>query len=149
MRRGNVIRSIESRQRRSASTHTWQESWRTHGRSVARSTLRARVVVLSFLLAEAQRLQAICLHASVAFMRLSQGECTILPRGSLSPWQQELVQLVTNGLANEQIANACGITTHAVKKALERLFARMRVSSLTELAAKLGVRVWWIARSVS
>ena len=59
---------------------------------------------------------------------------------ALSPRQQQLVQLVANGLTNDQIGRACGITTHAVKKALERLFARIDVSSRAELIATLGVR---------
>lgn len=103
--------------------------------SVARSHGSA-----AFSLSDVQRLQAICLHASVAFTRLSQGVSTILPASSLSPRQQEMVQLVANGLTNDQIGLACGITTHAVKKALERLFARVHVSSRVELIAKLGVR---------
>ena len=94
----------------------------------------------AFSLGDAQRLQTICLHASVAFTRLMQGERAIPLADILSPRQQQMVQLVANGLTNEQIARACGITTHAVKKALERLFVRMNVSSRAELIATLGVR---------
>ena len=42
-------------------------------------------------------------------------------------------------LTNDQIARACGVTVHAVKKSLERLFARFLVSSRAELIATLGV----------
>jgi DNA-binding CsgD family transcriptional regulator len=94
----------------------------------------------AFSLGDAQRLHTICLHASVAFTRLTSEERAVPLEYVLSPRQLQLVQLVANGLTNEQIGRACGITTHAVKKALERLFARMNVSSRAELIATLGVR---------
>lgn len=93
-----------------------------------------------FSLDDAQRLHSICLHASVALTRLTQRERVIAPVDILSPRQHQLVQLVANGLTNDQIGQACGITKHAVKKALERLFARMNVSSRAELVATLGMR---------
>jgi DNA-binding CsgD family transcriptional regulator len=94
----------------------------------------------AFSLGDAQRLHTICLHASVAFTRLTPAGCAASLAYALSPRQQQLVQLVANGLTNDQIAQACGITTHAVKKALERLFVRINVSSRAELIATLGVR---------
>lgn len=94
----------------------------------------------AFTLDDARRLHTICLHASVALTRLTPEARTNPLTDALSPRQQQLVQLVANGLTNEQIGRACGITTHAVKKALERLFARMNVSSRAELIATLGVR---------
>lgn len=94
----------------------------------------------AFSLGDAQRLHTICLHASVAFARLAREERAGSLAYALSPRQQQLVQLVANGLTNDQIGRACGITTHAVKKALERLFARIDVSSRAELIATLGVR---------
>lgn len=94
----------------------------------------------AFSLDDARRLHTICLHASVAFTRLTQREHVIAPTDVLSPRQQQLVQLVANGLTNDQIGQACGITKHAVKKALERLFVRLNVSSRAELVATLGVR---------
>ncbi len=94
----------------------------------------------AFTLDDAQRLHTICLHASVALTRLTQDARASPLTDMLSPRQQQLVQLVANGLTNEQIGRACGITTHAVKKALERLFTRMSVSSRAELIATLGVR---------
>jgi DNA-binding CsgD family transcriptional regulator len=93
-----------------------------------------------FSLRDAQRLHTICLHASVALTRLTWEERAVSIVHALSPRQQQLVQLVANGLTNDQIAQACGITTHAVKKALERLFVRINVSSRAELIATLGVR---------
>jgi DNA-binding CsgD family transcriptional regulator len=94
----------------------------------------------AFSLGDAQRLHTICLHASVAFTRLTREDRAISLAYVLSPRQRQLVQLVANGLTNDQIARACGITTHAVKKALERLFVRTSVSSRAELIATLGVR---------
>jgi DNA-binding CsgD family transcriptional regulator len=94
----------------------------------------------AFSLGEARRLHTMCLHASVAFTRLTREDRARSLATLLSPRQQQLVQLVANGLTNDQIGQACGITTHAVKKALERLFARIDVSSRAELIATLGVR---------
>ena len=60
---------------------------------------------------------------------------------SLRSWTSPpMSSSIPNGLTNDQIGQACGITKHAVKKALERLFARMNVSSRAELVATLGVR---------
>ena len=116
------------------------------GELVDAGSLRGAIVVVrpygdaAFSLGDARRLHAICLHASVALTRLTH-EARGSPRTDLlSPRQQQLVQLVANGLTNEQIGRACGITTHGVKKSLERLFARMNVSSRAELIATLGVR---------
>lgn len=94
----------------------------------------------TFSLGDAQRLHTMCLHASVAFTRLTWEARAKRLAYVLSPRQQQLVQMVANGLTNDQIGRACGITTHAVKKALERLFARINVSSRAELIATLGVR---------
>ncbi len=94
----------------------------------------------AFSVDDVQRLHTICLHASVALTRLTQHTRMFGLTNILSPRQQELVQLVANGLTNDQIGQACGITKHAVKKALERLFVRMNVSSRAELVATLGVR---------
>lgn len=94
----------------------------------------------AFSLDDVRRLHTICLHASVALTRLTQVARANPLTDALSPRQQQLVQLVANGLTNDQIGRACGITTHAVKKGLERLFARMNVSSRAELIATLGVR---------
>lgn len=83
---------------------------------------------------DAQRLQAICLHASMALGRF--GRDPVGRRAvALTPKQRELVRLVANGLTNQQIARACGVSSHAVKKSLERLFAKTHVASRTELVA--------------
>jgi len=116
------------------------------GELVDASSLRGAIGVVrpygsaAFTLDDALRLHTVCLHASVALTRLTQDARASSLADMLSPRQQQLVQLVANGLTNEQIGRACGITTHAVKKGLERLFARMNVSSRAELIATLGVR---------
>jgi DNA-binding CsgD family transcriptional regulator len=84
---------------------------------------------------DAQWLQTICLHASVALARLALGQRIVVPLSSLTPKQRELVRLVANGLTNDQIALACGVTRHAVKKGLAQLFAKADVASRAELVA--------------
>ncbi|MEZ4363211.1 MAG: helix-turn-helix transcriptional regulator [Kofleriaceae bacterium] len=94
----------------------------------------------TFSLHEALRLEIMCLHASVAIARLNAAGPHEGLRDHLTAKQQQLTDLVAHGLTNEQIAHACGVTVHAVKKSLERMFARFHVSSRTELIATLGVR---------
>jgi DNA-binding CsgD family transcriptional regulator len=89
---------------------------------------------------DASRLQSLCLHTSVALTRITQQvKATHHLWDQLTLKQQQLVRMVANGLTNDQIASACGVTVHAVKKSLERLFARFHVSSRAELIATLGV----------
>jgi DNA-binding CsgD family transcriptional regulator len=93
----------------------------------------------SFSTLDAQRLQVICLHASIALTRLSmepEDRITVV----LTRKQQDLVRFVANGYTNEQIANACNVTSHAIKKSLERLYVKTGVSSRAELVARIQVR---------
>jgi DNA-binding CsgD family transcriptional regulator len=91
---------------------------------------------LPFSVLDAQRLQAICLHVSVALTRIAVGDGARVDF-PLTDKQRELVQLVANGLTNEQIARVLGKTSHAVKRSLERLFAKTSVASRAELVARV------------
>lgn len=90
-----------------------------------------------FSVRDAQWLQTICLHASVALVRLALGQRIVVPLASLTAKQRELVRLVANGLTNDQIALACGVSRHAVKKGLAQLFAKTDVASRAELVARV------------
>jgi DNA-binding CsgD family transcriptional regulator len=110
------------------------------------TTLRGAIAVgrmagyQPFCSTDASRLQSLCLHTSVALTRIAQQvKAPHHLRDQLTLKQQQLVRMVANGLTNDQIASACGVTVHAVKKSLERLFARFHVSSRAELIATLGV----------
>jgi DNA-binding CsgD family transcriptional regulator len=92
-----------------------------------------------FSVLDAQRLQAICLHASIALTRLglnSEGRAAV----TLTSKQRELVRLVANGFTNDQIARACGVSSHAIKKSLERLYTKADVASRAELVAR--IQLW-------
>jgi DNA-binding CsgD family transcriptional regulator len=92
----------------------------------------------AFQIVEALRLQTLCHYTSVALVRLAEEELHSLME-RLSEKQQRLVQLVAHGLTNVQIGRECGVSIHAVKKMLERLFDKMNVSSRAELVARVGV----------
>ncbi|HET9955423.1 MAG TPA: LuxR C-terminal-related transcriptional regulator, partial [Polyangiaceae bacterium] len=85
--------------------------------------------------ADASLLQTACLHISAALTRLG----SVIPLQSLTPTEREVVRLVARGFTNQQIGQARGVTAHAVKKTLERLFEKIGVTSRTELIAALGV----------
>jgi DNA-binding NarL/FixJ family response regulator len=53
----------------------------------------------------------------------------------LSPKQQAVVELVATGLSNDEIAARLKISTGAVKRRLEIIFARLGVSSRIAVAA--------------
>lgn len=61
----------------------------------------------------------------------------LLPRGdgiTLSPREQEVLRLVSQGLANKQIARALGITERTVKAHLGRVFREIGVPDRTSAA---------------
>jgi DNA-binding CsgD family transcriptional regulator len=93
-----------------------------------------------FSAADALHLHILSLHASLATTRINQSVRIDARWQTLSAKQQRIISMVANGLTNDEIAAACGMTLHAVKKTLERLFARFQVSSRAELVATLGVR---------
>jgi two-component system nitrate/nitrite response regulator NarL len=60
------------------------------------------------------------------------------PHTPLSPRERKLVQLVSRGLRNREIAAQLGITEGTVKVYLHALFDKLGVASRTELAIRSG-----------
>jgi len=56
--------------------------------------------------------------------------------GSLSPREQEVLQLVMHGLGNKEIAERLGVTVAAVKWHLQHIYEKLHVHSRTEAALK-------------
>lgn len=54
---------------------------------------------------------------------------------SLSPREQEIVQLVSHGYANKTIAHKLAISQHTVNTHVRRIFDKMGVSSRAEMVA--------------
>jgi DNA-binding CsgD family transcriptional regulator len=57
------------------------------------------------------------------------------PLTSLSPREQEIVQLVSHGYANKTIAHKLAISQHTVNTHVRRIFDKMGVSSRAEMVA--------------
>ncbi len=62
----------------------------------------------------------------------------------LTARELEVLQLMSQGLANKQIALALGISEHTVKFHLSSLYAKLGISSRTE-AVKRGIELWLIS----
>ena len=99
-----------------------------------------RVVVGSANTVSARRLQA------VPFLDRCGDELTacglhparrILGATPLSPREQSVVRLVARGLTNRQIAAELVISVKTVEVHLGHIFAKLEVSTRTQLAAKL------------
>lgn len=62
---------------------------------------------------------------------------------SLTPREREVLELVVEGLGNDQIGARLGITTRTVEAHLTRLYERFAAQSRTELATR-AVREGWL-----
>lgn len=62
---------------------------------------------------------------------------------TLSRREHDVVRLVTDGLTNDEIGSALGITTRTVEAHLGRVFERAGVASRTELASR-AIREAWL-----
>ncbi len=81
-------------------------------------------------------LSALCLHLSTRLTSL-QSPVVQSPH-SLTPREQEIVQLVAQGHTNAEIGKQLWITENSVKQALKRLFRKLDVSSRAEMISKLS-----------
>ncbi len=62
-------------------------------------------------------------------------------RCGLTAREQELVELVINGLSNKEIAARCSISVHTVKDHLKHVYRKVGAGHRTELIARLvGLR---------
>jgi len=59
------------------------------------------------------------------------------PFDALTPGQARVARLALEGLRDEQIARALGLSRHTVSNQLRRAYATLGVNSRTELAAAL------------
>lgn len=59
------------------------------------------------------------------------------PLDALTPGQARVARLALDGLRDEQIACALGLSRHTVSNQLRRAYARLGVNSRAELAAAL------------
>ncbi|MBE9101862.1 LuxR C-terminal-related transcriptional regulator [Vacuolonema iberomarrocanum] len=85
------------------------------------------------------RLGAVCTHLSACLAGLRRPGA-IAPNPSfkhLTPREIQIANLVAKGLTNSEIGAELWITQNSVKQALKRMFRKLKVSSRTEMIAKL------------
>jgi len=90
-------------------------------------------------------MSAICLHLSVwtttrQFAQAAASEPQHQPSGTrpLTPRELQIADLVALGRTNAEIGNELWITENSVKQALKRMFRKLKVSSRTEMTARLA-----------
>ena len=87
-------------------------------------------------------LSSICMHlsASIAALKTQQTQQNIFTSPFsklLTPREIQIAELVAQGLTNKEIGAELWITQNSVKQALKRMFLKLKVSSRTEMVAKL------------
>lgn len=93
-------------------------------------------------------LSALCLHLSAKIATLrsqptksfntedTENTSPLTP-SPLTPREQEIAELVAQGLTNAEIGEKLWITQNSVKQALKRMFRKLGVSARAEMVAKL------------
>jgi DNA-binding NarL/FixJ family response regulator len=74
---------------------------------------------------------------------LSETESEPLSQGPLTDRESEVLGLLSQGLANKQIAAALGISEHTVKFHVSSIYTKLNVTNRTE-AVREGLRGGWI-----
>jgi DNA-binding NarL/FixJ family response regulator len=74
---------------------------------------------------------------------LFETESEPVSRGPLSERESEVLNLLSKGLANKQIAVALGISEHTVKFHVSSIYQKLHVTNRTE-AVREGLRGGWI-----
>ena len=87
-------------------------------------------------------LSSICMHlsASIAALKTQHTQQNIFTSPFsklLTPREMQIAELVAQGLTNKEIGAELWITQNSVKQALKRMFLKLKVSSRTEMVAKL------------
>ena len=80
------------------------------------------------------------LSASIAALKTQQAQKNIFTSPFsqlLTPREMQIAELVAKGLTNKEIGAELWITQNSVKQALKRMFLKLKVSSRTEMVAKL------------
>lgn len=87
-------------------------------------------------------LGAICSHLSACLAALHRSKHIVTPLTQrLTTREQQIAELIAQGLTNLEIAAQLWITPNSVKQALKRMFRKLEVSSRTELVRKLYLDV--------
>lgn len=84
-------------------------------------------------------MSALSLHISIWFTKIKSQSTPFISSGHnlITPREQQIAELVAQGLTNAEISHKIWITENSVKQALKRIFRKLNVSSRTEMVAKL------------
>ena len=84
-------------------------------------------------------LSALCIHISSRIARLrTQPSAQATPKAQLlTPREQEIADLVAEGLTNKAIGDRLWITENSVKQALKRMYRKFEVGTRAEMVAML------------
>ncbi|VEP12447.1 Response regulator containing a CheY-like receiver domain and an HTH DNA-binding domain [Hyella patelloides LEGE 07179] len=85
-------------------------------------------------------MSALCLHLSICFAKIQSQKIELTSSNIklITPREVQIAELVAQGLTNAEIGKNLWITENSVKKALKRMFRKLKVSSRTEMIAKLS-----------
>ncbi|MFN6570013.1 LuxR C-terminal-related transcriptional regulator [Dendronalium sp. ChiSLP03b] len=82
-------------------------------------------------------LSALCLHIST-WVATANSQQPLLQTERLTPREAQIASLVAQGRTNAEISAELWITENSVKQALKRMFRKLKVSSRTQMVAKLS-----------
>ena len=97
------------------------------------------LLLRSWLARPALELSPADLSRPLASQEALMSQEALTPREGLTSREEQILQLVAQGLANKQIAIALGISEHTVKFHISSLYAKLGASSRTE-AVHLGAQ---------
>ena len=85
-------------------------------------------------------MSAICLHLSTHLAKIYSQKLKLTSPDTklITPREQQIAELVAQGLTNAEIGKSIWITENSVKQALKRIFRKLEVSSRTEMVTKLS-----------
>ncbi|MBD1862917.1 MULTISPECIES: LuxR C-terminal-related transcriptional regulator [Trichocoleus] len=112
-----------------------------HGRLIGGAYFTRASDAPAFNLQDLASLSGLCLHLSA---RLAVFRPQAFPRlqpsisDRLTEREQQIAELVAQGLTNAEIGEKLWITQNTVKQALKRMFRKLNVSTRTEMVARLG-----------
>lgn len=137
---GSGVRGAEPRSEAGTGSMTDSEfSSRSSSKTVRHGTVGDHGRDPGVVVVKAVRLQS-CHEAVVAFLSHRARSTEAIAGGAvhLSPREQEIVDLVRQGLTNQQIARRVYVSENTVKQYLKRIFSKLEVHSRVEL-----VQVLW------
>jgi len=112
-----------------------------HGRLIGGAYFTRASDAPAFNMQDLASLSGLCLHLSARLAALRPQTTPRLQSSisdRLTEREQQIAELVAQGLTNAEIGEKLWITQNTVKQALKRMFRKLNVSTRTEMVARLG-----------